>query len=511
MSEKQLYLLDIGIPSIKKYVFATNRLKSIRGASALLADLNQEEFIMGILNDNKHLSDIKCFSAGGGAAQFIVTGTAEDVDNSMDALSKKIAQKTGNGLKMIYGKALYSQDKYQLARKLAFYESNHKRDENPILPTTILHTGFARECDDCSNMINKENTSNETYLLCNVCQKKIKFNDDARKGLWFQFSDFLKEKDVIIDQSKDFQDIGKHCRARKNYTAVVYADGNSMGKIIQKIHTPEDFKFFSDTVEKAIKESCFEALYETSTKLYQPSLPSSFPGEILLLGGDDLIVYLTAEMAFPFALDVARRFNEKTIEAFDCQKGSFFKEITNGKGLTISLGIAYGKVNTPISLMLNQAESLLTSAKTSGSKDQPNLFYAPTFIDFHISTNFNQIDISQCRKNYLHLAPNMRLYQKPYALEDAQTLYDHAKKLAREIPGTRLKRLGASPTMGKVNGTLETLKLYTSTPKGKQRQLIWDAFSDFRCIENMPWKSEDEHCQSTMIIDLVELAGFIGN
>jgi len=519
MAQKKQYLVELGIPSIKKYVFATDRLKSIRGASALLAHLNHEEYLKDILSsDNLRIEFI---SAGGGAAQFVVTGTDLDIENQMNALSNDIARKTGNGLTIIYGKALYSQENYALARRLAIYESNRKRDETPVLSTSMVHTGYARECDDCSQIINKETTSPETELLCNVCQEKIHFNNTAKKGLWIEFSEFLQKTEGIrIKKSVDFTDIGKHCKSRHNYTAVVYADGNSMGKIIQQIKTPDEFEFFSDTIENAIKESCFEALYETYTDIYQHPL-SSFPGEILMLGGDDLIVYLTADMAFPFALGVASRFQQKTKDAFDCNEGAFFKELTGGEGITISLGIAYGKVNTPISMLLNQAESLLQSAKTAGSKVQTNPHFVPTYIDFHISTLFNQVDISQCRQQYLQLshAPKsdatekpLYLYQKPYAIDDAQKLYNHAKQLSQVIPGTRLKRFGVAPTLGKVNGILETLKLYTNTPKGTPRQAVWDAFNAFDCIQNMPWKiSDNEKSQSTMIVDLVELAGFIGN
>jgi hypothetical protein len=500
---KQQYLIEIGFPSIKDYVFATGRLKSIRGASALLAHLNEGKFLERFFKENNRLSDITKISAGGGAAQFIVTGEIQDIELTMNKISHIVAQETGNGLKLIYGKAQYSPDKYPLSRKLAIYESNRKRDEFPILSETNLHTGYVRECDECSNLISKEISSNETELLCYVCHKKMNYNKTAIQGLRSQFIDYLKnERKMDIAPSEDFQAIGQHARARKNYTAVVYADGNSMGKIIRNIQTPEQFKFFSDTVGKAIEDSCYKALDNTFTKLYSPKFPKSFPGEILLLGGDDLIVYLTAEMAFPFAMEAASQFNKHTREAFGKHNDPFFKDLHDG--LTISLGIAYGKVNTPISLLLNQASDLLKSAKTADPKGQS------TYIDFHISTNFNQIDVSQCRKNYLHPDPETRLYQKPYQLDDARKLHDHAQKLASELPSTKLKRFGVAPTLGKVNGTLETLKLYTGTPAGKPRQAIWDAFSVFECLDNMPWKSDGKQCQSTMIIDLVELAGFIG-
>jgi hypothetical protein len=55
MEEKE-YLVVMGIPSIKKYVFDTDRLKEIRGASALLDDLNRngiEKFLKEFEKRNK--------------------------------------------------------------------------------------------------------------------------------------------------------------------------------------------------------------------------------------------------------------------------------------------------------------------------------------------------------------------------------------------------------------------------------------------------------------------------
>jgi hypothetical protein len=44
MVEKK-YIVVTGVPSIKKYVFGTDQLKEIRGASALLEDLTRNRII----------------------------------------------------------------------------------------------------------------------------------------------------------------------------------------------------------------------------------------------------------------------------------------------------------------------------------------------------------------------------------------------------------------------------------------------------------------------------------
>ena len=82
------------------------------------------------------------------------------------------------------------------------------------------------------------------------------------------------------------------------------------------------------------------------------------------------------------------------------------------------MGIAYGKSHTPFSIMLNQASELLASAKVAGSKDKDSgPYYSPSYIDFHLSTAFNRIDIADCRRTHLEIQPRndgkkIRLWQK---------------------------------------------------------------------------------------------------
>ncbi|KPA19007.1 hypothetical protein MHK_000785 [Candidatus Magnetomorum sp. HK-1] len=531
MSNKQQYLIEIGVPSIKNYVFGTNKLKEIRGASALLSYLNHKDFLLKSIES--YLSDVKCIFAGGGSAQFIVKGTEEEVENCMNRLANTFSQETNYGLKLIYGKADLSKDNYKIARKVAIFESNRKRDESPIENVPMLHVGYVRECDSCSGVIQycekedkkhfeqTDKTKSDDRILCNICRRKIDYSSVVKND----YNSALKEKifkthKKNIKSSEDFTQIGDSCKARKNYTAVVYADGNSMGKLIQQIDSPDLYEFFSDTVDQAIKDSCIEALCDVYDNFYKQS--EIFPAEILLLGGDDLIVYLTAESAFDFALNVAKKFNEKTEIKFNEYENSFFKDLLQEKGLTISLGIAYGKSHTPFNMLLNQAEQLLKSAKTAGAKDPDStMFYAPTYIDYNILTNFNQVDVSQLRKEVLHLDKTiieddkpyqkLKLYQKPYSLDNAEKLYEYAQNLVEKIPNSRLKRFGVAPNLGKVNATLECLSLYTGSKDSSQRTAIWEALSQFECMEEMPWKIEDQSTNhySTMIIDLVELADFI--
>jgi hypothetical protein len=262
-------------------------------------------------------------------------------------------------------------------------------------------------------------------------------------------------------------------------------------------------------VDTAVREACHEAL----GKHCRP-VEGKIPADILLLGGDDLMVYLAADCAMAFALDVARLFEEKTRKGLLTGDGdSFFKKNLGGKGLTLSLGIAYGKSHTPISIMADQAEELLKSAKKKGSAEAGEGDYTPAYVDFHMTGHFNQAHVSDSRSRHLthknSQGAEVRLYGGPYSLENADALLEHAGRLKRSrIPRSRLHRLGEAPFKGTVSGTIETLTIYGRCKTSEQKQAIWQALDRFDCLYEMPWKREGKVI-STAVTDLIRIAEFI--
>ncbi|MCP4106539.1 MAG: hypothetical protein GY749_13560 [Desulfobacteraceae bacterium] len=137
-------------------------------------------------------------------------------------------------------------------------------------PLSPAHTGYIRECDSCSEIASTLLTvDDEKIPMCNVCVRKREFekelkNGDIKTGAWHKFSEYLRQTPIKpeIHRPLTFGEIGEQCSARKDYTAVVYADGNAMGNLIKDIPDKEHFHFFSNVVDKSIKHACHEALYE---------------------------------------------------------------------------------------------------------------------------------------------------------------------------------------------------------------------------------------------------------
>jgi len=154
MDKTKIFLVVVGVPSIKNYVFGTDRLIEIRGASALLDYLNREKTETFI---KEHLanSEIKRVFANGGSAQFIVTAKEKDLNRCMELLRGYFHNETKGGLRLVWGKAEFIDNNYKAALDKAFLESERAEQELPIGTTAMIHTGYLRECDSCSGIASK--------------------------------------------------------------------------------------------------------------------------------------------------------------------------------------------------------------------------------------------------------------------------------------------------------------------------------------------------------------------
>lgn len=505
----QDYIIVLDVPGIKEYVFGTDRLVEIRGASALLANLNCEE-TEDHLRKSLDGKPVKKVFSNGGAGQFIIQADKEDIINALQALRGHFYRQTGGAIRLIFGISEY-EDNYQSSLDRAFLSLKQEKEEAALFAPQNSHMGYIRECDSCSGMAaHVSKYADESRLLCDVCYAKETYGRDSDKGLWKRLNEYLKKRQGIeVERPRDFESIGRLCQAKPGYTALVYADGNAMGRLIKKIETEEQFSFFSETVDSAIHEACYNAILKNC--LINNKKASA---DILLLGGDDLLVYLTADRAVPFAIDVAEYFNKKTTELMS--NHHFFSKRLDGHGLNVSLGIVFGKSNTPFSMMLDQAEEMLISAKKKGADDcSATKTFSPTYIDYHCSPNFNQVQVEDCRNAHLvlHHYERAYLYDKPYSLEDMKVLYEYAVKLVNsEVPRSRLKRLGDAPAAGRLNATLECIKLVRRSKKEHQEIMV-EALKHFSCYgDAIPWKqkvADGEFSYTTSLVDLIELTEFV--
>lgn len=505
------HVVVVDFPGIKKYVFGTDRLVEIRGASALLDWLNREK-LPDQIKTRYPGSASRCIFVGGGSGQFIINDSPEGISQALYEIQGLVYGHSCGALRLVSGIAPLD-DNFPAALQQAFIELQYQKQQNPPPQSSAIHSGFVRECDSCSGVAEViSKYAGDEKILCRVC--KAKEDVGKQRGLWEGFSRYLNDhgkpyEQALKERPEDFEKIGNRCQTKHGYTALVYGDGNSMGRIVKQIDSENRFHLFSTIVDSAVREACHEALSRCC-----PPVQGKIPADILLLGGDDVMIYLAADRALLFAIEVARLFEVKTKALLSAStEKNYFASLLGNKGLTISLGIAYGRSHTPIAIMVDQAEELLSSAKKRGSSlsdaNGTSLYTTPC-IDFHFTSRFNQLSVIDSRKEQLEFETSrgeaLKLYGGPYTLEEAQLLHDHAQQLSRSgIPRSKIRRLGHAPFLGKVFGAVETLTVYGRMQKAEHKNVLLQAMDKFNCANPLPWNTTPEQI-STVMVDLVSLS-----
>lgn len=165
------------------------------------------------------------------------------------------------------------------------------------------------------------------------------------------------------------------------YLGLIHADGNGLGQALIKIRNEYKngaeyatmLRLFSDSLEEATKKAAQKATNKLIDRLSEEEAKKQFlPMRPLVLGGDDLTVFVRADLAMQFTEDYCNAFEACTEECF----AKFHKE-SNGvipKKLTACAELAYVKNNQPFMDAFNLTESLCSaSKKVSKDIDKENV------------------------------------------------------------------------------------------------------------------------------------------
>jgi hypothetical protein len=526
------FVLVLDTPGIKQFVFGTDPLAEVRGASALLDRLNRDEtttklrqFLPGV--------DVREVYAAGGVGNYILTTpddqSADRLRSGIDQLARYFRQESVGELRVVYGLGvLEDDDHYRQAVESAFAEIHRKRDRASSRRALEL-TPFLMECKSASHLPAAGGISGhgEDLLLSRACTIKREESQKAhRYGAWADYMEHLQQRhrDWPDDLStwlrklrpRETSDIGAEAE-RRGYVGLVYADGNAMGKLVQNLDRPETATFFSKLVDCNIRRACHEALDEVLARNIKHVLdaqsrgkaPSALPADILLLGGDDLMVLLPAEQALLFAARVSRLFEDYTREAVTAEQNpkvlGFFEERLNGHGLTLSSGVAIATDTYPFYLLLELAEALQKSAK-KGSSDDRNAggHRAPAYVDFHLVAGSTGNELTALRRDDYQVDSPHRRTLRPYSCNRLDTL-------RRAVETLRQGRLPRSKLHDLFEAALEPLpsvaqrrarELFSRLDRG-QRRALWDALGLLGTLSAFPWYGNGA-AHSTALADLVE-------
>ncbi len=519
------FVIVVDTPSIKKYVFGTDPLNEIRGASARLDWLNQSE-MERCLKEHPGMGRVEKIYANGGSAQFLVHSCdAITIKAACASMVRYIREQTGGEVGVVYGIAPLTD--YREAIRIARFQLRCQRDfatfhrsaslipimmgceSNPDLPATHI----SRDGDILSKSSYEkaeEGHHTQHYGLWNAWMKHL-----ADTGPWPARESW---RELRCGRTTEIGDQSSW----DGYLGVVYADGNAMGKFVQAIDDPKIFHQFSRIVDESIREACFAALDQILKpeinkvrKTFEEQGPlEPLAADILLLGGDDLLVAVPADRALDFPLmvtNVFERLTKEKITNLPDAEARFFGDQLESESFTISCGVAVARSNYPFYLALDLAEQLLKNAKRKDGRIGQDTEQTPARIDFHVVAGANSYALEQVREDTYRVLTDARRTLRPLSCSQLAMLRTSIKELdAVKFPHSKLHELQeAALAATESQAEWRIRDIFARSRHGRdrsQRRALWEAVKRL-CPQgydfDFPWFKKGNQ-RLLCVVDLVD-------
>ena len=522
-------LVLIDFPSIKSFVFGTSPASEIRGGSAILDQLNRETLERSLKQafpEPRH----RLIYAGGGSALFCVKDCLDEKEilDFLESYQHRVSSKSGGGLSIEYAlceqRGDFKKEVSSLHSRLAKRRYSQKAQAYPR-----SHVGMWRACASCAQNPAEYSTKDTDKKICRVCNEKRQNRGSG--PAWNELLGYYGQKDAKRNlwRPESFNDIGAASITRKDYIALLYADGDAMGRIVKEIPNEETYRIFSKTVDGALRQATYETLKQLLPAPYLRKKRQILPADILLLGGDDLVMVLRVDLALRFAIQAAQRFQELTQKEF---KDKDFFNTHCGNGLTISFGIAIARSTQPFRVVLEQAEELLKSAKRRKSEVEAQHKHTPSgpppkgapseklsrkepspknepFIDLADVSQTHYVNLADIREEDLRLENGASLTEWPRSCSEAAQFQKQCDRLIEaDLRKGRVNQLADLLFQEGSRTEFETYRLLTRLHADQRNALL--EFFERLGMDAPPWRCAKANAgQSTSVLDFATLYPYI--
>lgn len=350
------YLYGASIQGIQGYIFETNKLKEIVGASDLIESFSSESYIRSTVDQLvKKEYELLRNAAGNIRISF---DELEDVKKFVLIFQKNI-MKQAYGITISQAVVEYSDD-YSDQMKNLEQKLKEARSKRPLdldakfalmkqaartgKPATNTHKYIEKEFFDKGNhqKFDRAKDGQENLLL-----KKL--------GIAKEYHDkFTLEMEQISNNGK-------------NKIAVIHADGNGLGLLLQamseenKEKTAKEIKKTFADFSTNLESATVEAIKESFHKYFSIN-HTLIKFRPIIIGGDDVAIICDADKALEFTQMYLERFEAYT-----------YKKL--GKSLTACAGIVYSNEKFPFHYAIKLAEELCSEAKEVSMRSSSCLMF----------------------------------------------------------------------------------------------------------------------------------------
>lgn len=374
----------------------------------------------------------------------------------------------------------------------------------------------------------------EMWPLCGVCRIKAHarldgeregIEDNHRQSGWARearsyqvqrFLDWLDKNDPElkdrylgqaagspIHDAQDLDELGKACRSRSGYASFVYADGNRMGQTLESLSTLQGYCTFSRGLSASIQAAAYQALAEnlhpTMIDRVDPNqrpLGKGFihPLELLVSGGDDLILILPGDAALPVAVRLCQLFEQAMRKNVPPEVwASLPADLRNP---TLSAGVVIATSHNPVRVLRQVSKELCKNAKQR-AYDEGQADHPTSALDFLLikSQSMLRRDVKQLRRMspyYFGTGPDVGRYltAAPYTLAESCRLLDLLKLMRQvDFPTSQLQGLVAALQRGRQYGSIHYLY-----QQARLTARLGEARQDENVLAHLPkiWRYDDQ-------------------
>ena len=360
------FLYGAAVQGIQSFIFQTNELRDIVGASELVNMICLDLFDQFAINGENVVR-----SAGNIKYLF---DNENDCRTAVREFPKKVLT-MAPGITVSQAVVVYNEQKDDFGKVVDALESRLHIQRNKPFPS--LTTGLmAMERSRKTGMPAVKRENSDILDLATIKKRNSSYNRSQNVNQKLSEDAFgfargtLNKKRIALDIDK--------IAGKNDWIAIVHADGNSLGKIVQKLGKDKDaFTAFSDNLNKATMAAAHSAFNDVK---------SCFPGEYdfipirpVVLGGDDFTFICRADFALDYVQSYLKNFEVETKEIFASEvmpkcKSDEEREVLKN-GLTACAGIAFIKSSFPFHSGYDLAENLCSRAKKLSNREKSCLMF----------------------------------------------------------------------------------------------------------------------------------------
>lgn len=453
-----MFQLKIELKRVQTFIFEVPHLKAMLGANALIGQTMRHELPALIEDKGKKLEWPAKIMHQGPQAPLDAIPDSADRDDPVALYAKGILARDGGHFIAVFekeeeAKELLHTAETTLAERLpgVLYDASvdpfplpEKRGREKIEPreTELLDLPVLQVCQKTgagpASDLNPNPNETDRWQARSVTHRE-KWGDKFYAGKTQDIIGLLRPA-LYPDKQQNWKepDDLKQLTAG-DYLALIHADGNGIGKRY-KDHCDKWKKEESSTdavAQEAHGEAFFHSMRVAVRRAVVDALKQTFttqnerrPYEVLMLGGDDLLLICRADRALNFAQNYATELKKY--------------ELTDGSPLDVAIGVAIAQKSYPLHRLQELAESLASSAKrlyrSQNNQDKTSV------IDWQVVTQSWFMGVAEARRQSERVAytidgqiETLLLSRRPYPILGTNAL-EGLLNAARRLEGSDEKK-----------------------------------------------------------------------